>query len=236
MLVYIVYVGGDSLLRYRFFAPMLPLVYALSVASAAAIARNLRGWDTSRPWAAPAAASAAFVALTLFTLQASAGDTAVRSERVAVEERVAMGRWMRKNLPANTVVAVVPAGSIPYESRLPSIDMLGLSDKHIAHRHLHLPAVIVGHEKYDSEYVLDRKPEIIILNDHLTRAPWRFSDYGALSAQVITAIPDMLKSPRLIEEYQPRSAEITKGRWLNLFVRRDADEVLSRTLTPSGLP
>jgi hypothetical protein len=236
MMAYIVYVGGDSLLRYRFFAPMLPLVYAVSVASAAAIARNVRGWDASRPWAATAAACAAAAALTLFTLQASAGDTAVRSERVAVQERVEMGRWMAKNLPASTVVAVVPAGSIPYESRLPSIDMLGLSDEHIAHRQIDLPAIIVGHEKYDSEYVLDRKPEIIILNDHLTRAPWRLPDYDALRGQVITAIPDMLKSPRLVEEYELRSAEIIKGSWLNLFVRRDADAVLSRTLAPPGAP
>jgi hypothetical protein len=236
MLAYIVYVGGDSLVRYRFFAPILPLVYAVSVASAAAIARNLRGWDASRPWAAPAAACTAVAALTLFTLQASAGETAVRSERVAVRERVEMGLWMGKNLPATTVVAVVPAGSIPYESRLPSIDMLGLNDEHIAHRHIDLPAIIVGHEKYDSEYVLHRKPEIIILNDHLTRTPWRLTDYGVLASQIITAIPDMLKSPRLAEEYETRSAEISKGNWLNLFVRRDADAVISRTLAPPAAP
>jgi hypothetical protein len=110
--------------------------------------------------------------------------------------------------------------------------MLGLNDEHIAHHHVDQPSVIVGHEKYDSEYVLGRRPEIIILNDHLTPAPWRLSDYDVLRSQLIKAIPDMLASPRLLEEYEPRSVEISTGGWFNLFVRRDAAAVLASTVPP----
>lgn len=229
---YIVYVGGDGLTRYRFFAPVLPLIYALASASAATLARRLDGWDHAVRRFAPAAACGAVAAFVLFTLQASPGDSVIPLERVTVQERVDMGRWMRDNLPSNTVVAVVPAGSIPYESRLLSIDMLGLNDEHIAHHRVDQPSVIVGHEKYDSEYVLGRRPEIIILNDHLTPAPWRLSDYDVLRAQLIRAIPDMLQAPRLLEEYEPRSVEISEGEWFNLFVRRDAAAVLASTVAP----
>jgi hypothetical protein len=141
-------------------------------------------------------------------------------------------------------VAVVPAGSIPYESRLPSIDMLGLNDEHIAHRKILYSAHLAGHEKYDSQYVLSREPDIIIINDHLTSTPWRMSDYAALEGQIITAIPDMLRAPELQKEYTPRSVEVEKGRWFNLFVRDGADEVLGVTvaapqdvtLTPERAP
>ncbi len=231
-IVYVVAVGGDGLLGFRFFAPVLPLVYALSLASAESIARSVRVLDDIQRWLRPAAAAAMTAALVLFTLQASQDDVAVRVERQTVSERVAIGRWMRENLPSDTVVAVVPAGSIPYESRLPSIDMLGLNDEHIAHRQLDLPGVIIGHEKYDSDYVLDRRPEVIILNDHLTRAPWRLADYDVLRGQIILALPDMLSSPRLLQAYEPRSAQIGGGDWFNLFVRRDAAAVLSRTESP----
>ena len=40
--VIVVYVGGDSLLRFRFFAPVMPLYYALICASAARSARLVR--------------------------------------------------------------------------------------------------------------------------------------------------------------------------------------------------
>jgi hypothetical protein len=232
MIGYVVAVGGDGLLGYRFFAPMLPLIYALSATSAASLARSLGAGDETQPWQRPAATAVVIAALVLFTLQASQDDVAVRAERQTVTERVEIGRWMRLNLPSDTVVAVVPAGSIPYESRLPSIDMLGLNDEHIAHQHIDLPGVIIGHEKYDSNYVLDRRPDVIILNDHLTRSPWRLADYDVLRAQIITAIPDMLTSPRLLQEYEPRSVNIAGNEWFNLFVRRDAGPVLSRTQPP----
>ena len=39
-MAYVAYVGGDSLLRFRFFAPLMPLFYALAVASVAALSRR----------------------------------------------------------------------------------------------------------------------------------------------------------------------------------------------------
>jgi arabinofuranosyltransferase len=228
VLAYVIYVGGDNLLRYRFFAPMLPLLYAVSLAGAASIARAIRLPDVPG-WAAAAAGAAAFAALVLFTLEPTPRDLAIRFERETVRERVAMGQWLRENVPSDTVIAVVPAGSIPYESRLTTIDMLGLNDEHIAHNGLVSPDRIAGHEKYDSAYVLRREPDIIVINDHFSKTPWRLSDYRVLEAQLITAIPDMLKSPGLLQDYSPRSVEVRPGNWFNLFVRDDATAIIAVT-------
>ena len=229
---YIVYIGGDSLVRFRFFAPLLPLMYALVAASAGAILQQVR---LERPppqfvrWAGLAMAGGA---LLLFTLHASSIDVVLPLEREAVFQRARVGLWLRDNAPADTVIAVIPAGAIPYESRLDTIDMLGINDEHIAHRDLNLGLWGAGHEKYDSLYVLDREPDIIIINDTLSANPWRREDYVGLTSALIPARNDMLRQDRLWEEYEPRSAPVGEGLWVNLLVRRDASELLAKTQAP----
>ncbi len=69
------------------------------------------------------------------------------------------GQFLRDRYPGNTI-AVDAAGKIPFFSGLYTIDMLGLNDKHIGHlpikRFRHS-----GHNKWDAEYVLDRRPNLI---------------------------------------------------------------------------
>jgi hypothetical protein len=229
---YVVYVGGDSLVRFRFFAPMLPLMYALIAASGAAILRAVRFERAPPRFAREGVLALAGGALLLFTLHASATDVSVRPERQAVFDRAEIGRWLRYNAPSATLIAVIPAGAIPYESDLPTIDMLGINDEHIARRDLDLGTFAAGHEKYDSLYVLDRSPDIIILMDTLSARPWRREDYGVLAFGIIPARIDMLAQPRLWEEYEARSAQVREGVWLNLLVRRDASDLLARTRAP----
>jgi len=229
-MAYVAYVGGDSLLRFRFFAPLMPLFYALAVASAAALVAAI---DAGR---APTRrlAQATFVLVAAgaiaFTLQPSSADSSlIVGERRAVSDRVEIGRWLRGSVPERTTVAAVPVGAIAYESRLTVIDMLGINDEHIAHRDVALGDFPAGHEKYDSEYVLDRQPDIIILSDGLSAWPWTSADYATLNGAFIPAIVDMLNSQRLAREYERRAVEIREGAWLNLYVRRGAVAVLEKT-------
>lgn len=61
------------------------------------------------------------------------------------------------------VIAVNAAGCLPYHTGFPSIDMLGLTDSHIAHnRPLDFGEGLIGHELGDGEYVLSRKPDLIV--------------------------------------------------------------------------
>ncbi len=222
----VVYVGGDSLLRFRFFAPVMPLYYALICASAAALLTSFaEGRDRRVIEGAALAAGAALIA---FTLQASGADYGLPPERQAVADRIAMGRWMGEHVPGGATIAVIPAGAMPYESRLTSIDMLGLNDEHIGHRDLPLGNLGAGHEKYDSEYVLDRQPDIIILTDDLSSRPWQREDYAGLNLGLIAARIDIVKQDRLWQEYEPRTVEL-EGKWFNMLVRRNAASVLAQT-------
>jgi hypothetical protein len=218
--------------RFRLFAPLLPVVYASLCASASALINAVRLERPPPRYVTDGAIVLAAGALMLFTLQSSSTDPAVPLERDAVDDRVAIGRWLRDTMPQNTSIAVIPAGAIPYESQLVTIDMLGINDEHIAHRDLPLGEFGAGHEKYDTEYVLDRRPDIILLVDALDAAPRERADYSGLMGGIILARIDMLSTPRLWEEYQARSVEIAEGKWLNLLARNGASEVLARTRAP----
>jgi hypothetical protein len=232
---YVIYVGGDSLFRYRFFAPLMPLIYALITTSAASLFSALRLEREPPRYAREGVIAAAIAGLLVFTLQASTNSVDVigASERKAVRDRVEIGRWLEANVAADTVIAVVPAGAIPYESRLETIDMLGINDEHIAHRNLDIGSFAAGHEKYDSEYVLNRQPDIIILFDSLLMAPAKQDDYSVLSFAIIPAVVDMVLTPRLWVEYEARAVELREGAWFNLLVRRDgANGVRALTRSP----
>jgi hypothetical protein len=228
-LIYTGYVGGDSLLRFRFLAPILPLYYSVMALTAVAVATRLRSALPRQRWIAEAIASAAVLAAVAVTVQPQAVDAIhMRGERLAVDYRVQTGEWLHDNLPPDTVVAAIPVGAIGYRSELPIIDMLGITDEHIAHRKLNIGDLAAGHEKYDTEYVLDREPDIIILIDSLTAEPLGETAYENLGGVFIPALTDMLGNERLMEEYERRSVPVG-DQWLNLLVRKDARSVLGRT-------
>lgn len=72
---------------------------------------------------------------------------------------VTLGRHLTQDRYSGRLLAVDAAGKIPFYSGLPVVDMLGLNDAHIAH----LPAGYfeAGHNKYDPDYVLARRPDLI---------------------------------------------------------------------------
>ena len=230
--VYVILVGGDSLVGFRFFAPLLPAVYAVIVAALGGLVQAVR---LERPpprgalWGALGLAFAGFFAVTLHSSAAGFGAGGIRTERTAVDRRVELGRWLRDNVPGDTTIAVIAAGAVPYESGLPAIDMLGISDEHIAHRDVEIGTMAAGHEKYDSEYVLDREPDIIVLTEVRTASPWARKDYDSLRGVIIPAVADMVTNERLWWAYEARGVEIAEGAWFNLLVRRGESELLAKT-------
>ena len=71
-----------------------------------------------------------------------------------------LGEGFRAEQP---LVAVTAAGTIPYFSKLPSLDMLGLNDRHIA-RQRPEKAGDLAHDHADGAYVLDRAPDLIVFS------------------------------------------------------------------------
>jgi hypothetical protein len=86
-----------------------------------------------------------------------------------LEGNIKLGRHLAATRSPDTVIAVPSAGAIPFYSRLPTIDMYGLNDAHIAHSPF--PAGAPGRMmKWDSEYVLSRNPDVIVMNLGYRRA------------------------------------------------------------------
>lgn len=136
-----------------------------------------------------------------------------------------IGRWLLEHCPSDTVIAVVPAGRTPYYSGLRTIDMLGLNDRHIARAKPPKAVGMIGHEKYDSKYVLSRAPEIILGHPALVRydprsrlAPERLleAESGA------TVMADLIRTPGFWEAYRLVAVRLAaRSRVVLMFVRRD---------------
>ncbi|MBI5285824.1 MAG: hypothetical protein HY874_12110 [Chloroflexi bacterium] len=216
--LYVVATGGDEEQRFRRFAEVLPLLYAIGAASIAVLLMSLR-IDGERAVVLRAGAAALLGAgLLAFTLQSTPNQPyaiTVGIERQNERDRVEIGRWLREHAPPDASIAVLAAGAIPYESRLASIDMRGTNDERIAHG----PGA--GHERADPAYVLGLRPDAIILFDTLLPAAAPRPEYDRLLFAPTLAAREMVKDPGLWRDYEPRGARIGDG-WFSVLVRRDS--------------
>jgi hypothetical protein len=80
-----------------------------------------------------------------------------------LEGNIKLGRHLAATRSPDTVIAVAAAGAIPFYSGLPTIDMYGLNDAHIAR--IPFPAGQRGRMmKWDNAYVVSRSPDLVVLN------------------------------------------------------------------------
>lgn len=104
---------------------------------------------------------------------------------------IEIGLWLRENVPPGSLLAGEEAGIIPYYSRLPFLDLLGIVDPHIASREGPM------HEKHDVSYVLSRRPDYVLLatvNSCEEEAPLR---------PLVASGHALMSSPRFLEIYTP---------------------------------
>lgn len=118
----------------RVLAPLLPALLTLALCGAIALgARN-----TLRDWAG----------------REGSGFQAVHMDR-GIHFTVA--RWLNANVHDGGTLATGEIGVVPYYTKLPVLDLFGLTDAHIAH----LPGG--RHSKFDLEYFLQRAPQYVYL-------------------------------------------------------------------------
>lgn len=174
---YIVLVGGDFI-GPRFFFHIAPLIVVATVAGLRALlgpvargARRLRGRaDGAALWQGRDGAALAAVAVVLIAAWLFAPllpPNTFMKERVAnthmrvVTGLTALGEYLRDTAKPGETLAIDAAGVVPFISRLPTLDMLGLSDYYIARS---VPATgdgLPGHEKTAPQYVLAQRPTYI---------------------------------------------------------------------------
>ena len=152
-ITYTVLVGGDVMPAFRFFVPIIPFISLLAAIGVVSISSK-RG--------VLIVMTAIVFAFNIYMLITNENITRqIFKDQVYLRGKY-VGLWMKENLPANTLIATNTAGSIPYYSGLPTIDMLGMNDKHIAHKNVSgMGSGMAGHEKGDGAYVLSRQPDVI---------------------------------------------------------------------------
>jgi hypothetical protein len=86
------------------------------------------------------------------------------AERTAVRAFAGLGRRLYHILPPDTRIGCGSTGAIGYYTDMPIIDILGLTEAHIARRG-NIVASQPGHMKTDGAYVLSRRPDLLLLGN-----------------------------------------------------------------------
>jgi len=160
-LLWVISVGDDGLRVHRFQVPVLPtLAFLVGVAFRS-------GWAASpatrRLGIAGAIAASLAMPLSTWALHTRFLTGPDQGSLTYQEGNERLGRFLARTRPADTRIAVAAAGAIPYFSGLPTIDMYGLNDLHIAHGPF--PKERGGRlMKWNNDYVLAQHPDLIVIN------------------------------------------------------------------------
>lgn len=151
---YVVRIGGDIFPAWRHFLP---------IAGLGALALSIWLAQHIRAGAMLAATQLGVLAIGLALVGHEADKRNWAKEETWEWDGAPVARLLRLSFAdEKPLLAVDPAGSIPYFSRLPSLDLMGLSDRYLAH---HRPATMgqnmLGHELGDAGYYAKRNPDIV---------------------------------------------------------------------------
>ncbi|MFL6428138.1 MAG: hypothetical protein ACJ71S_07840, partial [Acidobacteriaceae bacterium] len=155
-LLYILVVGGDIFPSYRHFVPAMALMGFL-VAGCGLL-------TLSAPFHFSRVRVAIFLLLTLLVLTSDLFAPLETWEGQGKQ----IGLFLHTAFGAkNPLLVSDAAGVVPYFAQMEAIDPLGLNDYHIArHPIAGRGEGWVGHELGDGKYVLDHKPDLLLLSDY----------------------------------------------------------------------
>ena len=156
---YVIVIGGDIFPAWRHFVPLIVLLVLMAAIGAEWIALHARRVHLY-------VTSAVLIVLLGIFIVLQAHDSENRraiSERWEWDGR-SVGRLLKQAFgKQDALMAVDPAGCLPYWSELRSVDMLGLNDYYLPR---HPPPGVgqgaIGHELGDGQYVLNRQPDLVI--------------------------------------------------------------------------
>ncbi len=220
--------GGDFYPFGRLAVPLVPLLTVFALVGIALLNEQRATPETGRKKHWITGATLAFVvsgSLLYFGTAQNRGQKGFAAERV--ERWASIGEYLRAEFP-NRTVATVPIGAIAYRSGLEVIDMIGLTNQEIGRRGARISEGYrsIGHETYNTDYLLTRRPELIVMM-YSDKAPW------ADTSTLITGIPAELDLALRLQNgahgyriFTPRVGD----EYLFIFVRKDLAATLDAKL------
>jgi arabinofuranosyltransferase len=178
-LFYLFVIGGDIFGCYRQFLPAMALIGFLITGCGLL--------SLSAPFRFSPLRVGIFLGLTLLVLTS---DLFAAREKWTPQGKQ-LGIFLDTAFGAKHPLLVTdPAGVIPYYAHMEAIDPLGLTDYHIArHRIASRGEGWIGHELGDGGYILDHKPDVVMLSDFQ-------------STVLFPADKQLISDPRFAAHYQ----------------------------------
>jgi hypothetical protein len=204
---FVVWVGGDGLPMHRFFVPVLGLLCLLVAWGSDEIIRLLKLAKQPR-----IVLVVVLIAACAWSARPNFAGVRYRYVQRDIQEVAAwseMGKWFGQHADPSATVAIVPAGAIPWFSKLRALDLLGLNDVTIAHTPVAMGTGTAGHEKYNVAYVLERKPEFVLLGAYVL-APIPV-DPRQLVDPNYRIEHELLREPAFQRQYRLRLAQTSSG-------------------------
>ena len=217
-LAYCVLTGGDNFGPFRFFAHVLPVLFVFAAAGARRVPRSVAG---RRVWLA-----VLIVSCVPFVDPVKA--IAPPNHNGDPYQQITVAALLTKNASPESTVAVVPAGIVPYFTRLHALDIMGVNDKHLA-RLPYRRHSFIGHGKTDPEYTLAQKPDLVVScrsESTARRAPQHLIKHKERDFDYVLSF---LASDTFREKYLPNPiANPYLHQWTAVFTTRLSPEFENR--------
>jgi len=190
-------VGPDMFGGFRFLAPYVPLVLVTAACGAHMLA------ERSRP--AALVAATALLVTTAWPVGVSGRQSfdGLVSGNGMPGTNTVTGVLINRHTRPDTRIVVFAAGCVSYFGRRESLDLLGKTDRHVAH----LPAVesgATGHNRFDINWTLKDRPDLVVT---LTTDRVAVDADGIMRATGMTPARDngaaLLLNPIFVNEYRP---------------------------------
>ena len=218
--LYILKVGGDYMLYFRFFIPLIPLLCILS-------AVVIIDWCSKKDKAI------IYNSIIVVTLSLSMTIALILSSdmeqapgvRQAHADNEVFSDWLSSSLPKDTVIAMNLVGLVPYRTGFKTIDMLGLNDKHIARGKIAQlragPGSYIGHFKYDGEYVCSLKPDVMLPTTiMLHHAPSAEQARASVINRSYDSDRDFWQSESCKQAYESHYKELAPNKYVVMYIKK----------------
>jgi tetratricopeptide (TPR) repeat protein len=219
--IYVIFVGGDVLRPNRFFVPVMPVFFIL-VQEGLAMLTTL--FDKKREMAMGAIVGLIFIGgFTYYTYNSEAETIKGYAdlEKGLVEKMKITAGWLKNKQTQNgkpLTVAATTIGAVSYYSEVTLIDMLGLTDKEVAHNPKPIPEISskdVGwrERNYNVEYIMSRKPDYIYFSTGIK--PSAYAERGLFTSHIF------------MQSYYPYYFSIKEAGFTDVMYKRKTDEELA---------